>query len=413
MSMEPAGKQKDKYLYLLSEIADIVSSSIADKDILDGVTWELANMLDVDACWIQSYNFAENVLVLVSHEGLPESMRRELESVPIGHEIIGRVAKERKPIFCNDIIKESNYTWDTAVNSGFCSLIASPVLSGGKIFGLVGGLSSKPEIFNTNDLKLMSAVSACIAGVCDRSNPERRASEIQSRQDEIIHTQLFLSALSHELKTPLTAIIGSTGMLIEELEENDDGKLLRIAQNISRSAGNLHNRLAELLSLSRNKDEIFGINRKEIDFSKLATEVAEQVSSLTRQKKQTLTVEVPSAFLTIMADDQRVEQILLNLLSNAIKFTPEGGEIHLKAHYEGNRLIVMVQDSGPGISNEVKQKLFHPYYHLSTDRSGIPGLGLGLAITKQLVELHGGSIWVQSEVGKGSTFSFSLPLNDK
>ena len=85
-------------------------------------------------------------------------------------------------------------------------------------------------------LKLMSAVSACIAGVCDRTNPERQAVEIQKRQDEIIHTQLFLSALSHELKTPLTAIIASTGLLIEELEENDDGRLLKIAQNISRSS---------------------------------------------------------------------------------------------------------------------------------------------------------------------------------
>ena len=175
----------------------------------------------------------------------------------------------------------------------------------------------------------------------------------------------------------------------------------------------MQNRLVELLSLSRNKDEVFRINRKEVDFSKLAAEVADQVSSLIRQKKQTLNAEVPRTLLTIMADDQRVEQILLNLLSNAIKFTPEGGQIYLKAGYEGNRLIVRVQDTGPGIPNEEKQKLFQPYYHLSTDRSGIPGLGLGLAITKQLVELHGGAIWVQSEVGKGSTFSFSLPLNDK
>ena len=136
--------------------------------------------------------------------------------------------------------------------------------------------------------------------------------------------------------------------------------MFRIALNISRSAASLRNRLVELLSLSRNKDEAFGINRKEVDFSKLAAEVAEQVSSLTLQKRQTLNVEVPHAFLTIMADDQRLEQILLNLLSNAIKFTPEGGQIYLKVDYEGNRLVVKVQDTGPGIPNEEKQKLFHP-----------------------------------------------------
>lgn len=411
MNMQSAGKQNDKYLYLLSEIADIVSSSLADKDILDGVTWELSNMLDLDACWIQNYNPARNMLMLVFQRGLPGPMLREIESAKIGHNVIGKVLQERKPVFSNDITKEANYSWDAAVASGFRSMIASPVLSGGKMFGLVGGLSSKFGLFSTNDLKLLSTVSACIAGVCERTNPERHEAEIQKRRDEIIHTQLFLGALSHELKTPLTAIIASTGLLIEELEENDDERLLRIAQNISRSSSSLQNRLVELLNLSRNKDEIFGIKKKEIDFSGLAAEVAEQVSSLTRQKKQTLNVEVPRTLLTVMADPQRVEQILLNLLSNAIKCTPEGGQICLKAGYEGNWLVVTVQDTGPGIPAGEKQKLFHPYYHLSTDRSGIPGLGLGLAITKQLVELHGGSIWVQSEVGKGSSFSFSLPLN--
>jgi len=105
--------------------------------------------------------------------------------------------------------------------------------------------------------------------------------------------------------------------------------------------------------------------------------------------------------------------VLLNLLSNAIKFTPEGGVINLKAYKDGERLVVNVQDSGPGIPNEEKRKLFVPYYQSSNDRSGLPGLGLGLVICKQIVELHGGSIWVQSEVGGGSTFSFSLPLSEK
>ena len=412
MSMQQAGKQKDKYLYLLSEISDIVSSSLADKDIFEGVTWELGNMLEIDACWIQNYNPAEKQLVLVSQRGLHEAMQKELNMSQIGQEGMGRVALERKAIFCNDITKNEDYAWDAAVKNGFRSLIASPVISGGKMLGLIGGLSTRFEVFSTNDLKLMSVVSACVAEVCDRTNPLRQKIEIKKQQDEIIHTQLFLSALSHELKTPLTAIIASTGLLIEELETRKDEALLKIAQNISRSSLSLQNRLTELLSLARNKDEPFGVVNKEFDFSRLAAEVTEQVSSLTKQKKQTLHKEVPLS-LRIIADGQRVEQILLNLLSNAIKFTPENGQIYLKAVKEGNRLVVKVQDTGAGIPNEEKQKLFHPYYHLSTDRSGIPGLGLGLAITKQLVELQGGSIWVQSEVGKGSTFSFSLPLNSK
>lgn len=412
MSMQSIGKGKEKYLYLLSEISDIVSSSLADKDIFEGVTWEVSNMMEVDACWIQNYSPSDKTLVLVSYRGLSGQILDELAKVPIGHDVIGRIGLERKAIFCNDITKDSNYAWENAAKNGFKSVIASPVISGGKMLGLIGGLSTKFELFTTNDLKLMSTVSACIAEVCDRTNPERQAVEIKKQQEEIIHTQLFLSALSHELKTPLTAIVASTGLLIEELESRKDGMLLRIAQNISRSASSLQNRLTELLSLSRNKDEAFGIVKEEVDFSKLAIDVADQVSSLTKQKGQSINVEVPPG-LTIMADGQRIEQILLNLLSNAIKFTPDGGQIYLKANTEGNHLVVKVKDTGAGIPAEEKQKLFRPYYHLSTDRTSIPGLGLGLSITKQLVELHGGAIWVQSETGKGSTFSFSLPRDNR
>ena len=401
--------QRDKYLYLLSEISDIVSSSLGDRDILEGVLWELGIALEAEACWILNYNPATKHLMLIAQKGLPESLINELNSLQLGKDVIGRIALERKPVFSNDMTKDSNYQWDDAVKAGFHSLLAAPVISGGKMLGLVGAMSTKFGLFNMNDLKLISVVCACISDVCDRTNPERRALEIKKQQDEIIHTQLFLSALSHELKTPLTAIIASTGLLLDELTAKHEPVLTKIAQNISKSAASLQNRLIELLNLSRNKDEPFGIDKKEIDFSSLAAGVVDQVSSLVKQKKQELNMEVPQS-LKLVADGQRVEQILLNLFSNAIKVTPEGGRISLKAALESNRLVVKVDDTGSGIPPEEKQKLFRPYYHLSTDRASIPGMGLGLAITKQLVELHGGTIWVQSEMGKGSTFSFSLQL---
>jgi len=402
--------QKDRYLYVLSEVSGIVSSSLADKDILEGVLWELCTLLDVDGCWIQDYDRSNKTLKLLAQRGLPDDIVSDITSVDVGHNITGRVAQERKSVFSNDITRDTNYSWDAAVKSGFHSMIAAPVISGGKLLGIVGAVSHKFDMFSVNDLKLFSTISSCIADVCSRTSPDEQSSELKKQQDEIVHTQLFLSALSHELKTPLTAILASTGLLVEELEKNDEKTLLKVAMNISRSADSLQNRLNELLNLSRTRDEAFGVNKTEVDFSKLAAEVADQVSSLVKQKKQSFVLEVPKG-IKITADEQRVEQILMNLLSNAIKFTPESGEISLKADCDGNRLVVKVVDSGPGIPGEETHKLFRPYYHLSADRASIPGFGLGLAITRQLVELHGGSIWVQSEVGKGSTFSFSLPLN--
>ncbi len=410
--MQQQSQQKNKYLYVISDISDIVSSSLSDREILDGVLWELGNVIDLDVCWVQKYSPGNKTLMLVIQHGLPDEIIKELEALEVGNDIIGAVVQTRKAIFCNDIANDASYRWESAVKNGYRSCIASPIISGGQLLGLIGGFSTNTDSFTVNELKLISAVSSSISEVCSRVKYGNEDNEVARQQDEITHTHLFLSALSHELKTPLTAIMASTGLLIEELDKRHETVLLKLAQNISRSSSSLQNRLNELISLSKNKDESYGIARKDFDFSMLAAEVADQVLSLAKQKKQTLNVEV-APYIKINADDQRIEQVLLNLLSNAIKFTPEGGQIFVRAAKDGNRLIVNVQDTGPGIPNEEKRKLFVPYYHPSTDRSGIPGLGLGLAISKQIVELHGGAIWVQSDVGKGSTFSFSLPLHEK
>jgi K+-sensing histidine kinase KdpD len=409
METLPRGQQRDKYLYLLSEISDIVSSSLADKDIYEGVLWELSSGLDLDAIWVQNYDPVGKILNLSSQRGLPEQLIKEIQTVIVGHGVIGKIAQERKPVFTNDISKDRNCPWESATRLGYHSFIASPVITGGRFVGLLGGLSYKSDLFTLNDLKLIYVVTACISDVCDRAGPENNAQDMAKQQGDMAHTQLFLSALGHELKTPLTAIIASTGLLLDELETRKEATLLKVAQNIARSADSLKNRLTELLSLSRTRDESFGIKMKEMDFSKLAMEVVGEISSLIKQKRQILDVEVPPK-IKIVGDDQRIEQILLNLLSNAIKFSPEGGQIGFKASTDENRLLVNITDSGPGIFDEEKQKLFRPYYHLATDRASLPRIGLGLAITRQLVELHGGAIWVNSEVGKGSTFSFSLPL---
>ena len=112
----------------------------------------------------------------------------------------------------------------------------------------------------------------------------------------------------------------------------------------------------------------------------------------------------------VWADETRLRQVVLNLLSNACKFTPEGGKITLRAREGDATLVVEVQDTGVGIAEEEQQRLFEPYYRVADDRQQFKGLGLGLTLCKMLVELHGGQIWVESHVGKGSTFGFSVPL---
>ena len=229
----------------------------------------------------------------------------------------------------------------------------------------------------------------------------------QQVQTEMQKRVEFTRALAHELKTPLTPMLMSSQMLASELK---DEPLLSLARNINRGALNLNSRIDELLDLARGEIGMLKPRTELFDMRELLKEVVEYSSPVASSRRQSLVLEAPDSRLLVKADRGRVRQVLLNLLNNALKFTPEGGRITLKAVRKGPQLIVEVRDSGPGISKEEQQDLFEPYYRARKNGAHLSGLGLGLALCKMLVELHGGRISVKSDLGKGSTFSFTLPL---
>lgn len=217
----------------------------------------------------------------------------------------------------------------------------------------------------------------------------------------------FTRALAHELKTPLTPVMASSELLVTELQGEP---LLSLAKNINRGASNLNNRIDELLDLARGEIGMLQLKLEPVDLQRLLREVADDMSPVASSHGQSLILELPSSLPLARGDEGRLRQVVLNLLSNASKFTPEGGRIVLRAGEDDASLVVEVQDTGHGITAEEQQRLFEPYHRLESDRDHLSGLGLGLALCKTLVELHGGRIWVQSQAGKGSTFGFSVPL---
>lgn len=217
----------------------------------------------------------------------------------------------------------------------------------------------------------------------------------------------FLRALVHELKTPITAILASGELLTLELPE---GPLLEAASNLYRGAENLNRRIDELLDLARGELGILKLQRLSMDPLQLIRWINDDMLPVLSNRKQSLVLEVPSSLPMVWADEDRLRQVLFNLLSNASKYMSEGGRITLKAREEGEYLTIQVQDNGPGIDEDEQERLFDPYYRLVDDRERLSGLGLGLALSKTLVELHGGQMWLDSQKGEGSTFSFSVPL---
>ena len=220
----------------------------------------------------------------------------------------------------------------------------------------------------------------------------------------------FTRALVHELKTPLTPIMSSSDLLVSGLKEEP---WLSVAQNIQRGAINLNKRIGELLDLARGEIGMLRLNPKRVDILKLLKNTGSEMSVVASSNGQTLKVELPQSLPMPWADEDRLRQIIQNLMVNATKFTPEGGTIHLRAREQNGFLIIEVQDTGYGIPEEEQRRLFRPYHRQIGDREHLSGLGLGLALCKNLVQLHGGRIWVQSQEGKGSLFSFSIPINSR
>lgn len=217
----------------------------------------------------------------------------------------------------------------------------------------------------------------------------------------------FTRALVHELKTPLTPVLSSSELLYSELREEP---WMSIAENIHRGATNLSNRIDELLDLARVEIGILKVNRKAVDVLPLLRRVGKDMKIVALAAGQSLRVTLPDSLPRVWADTDRLRQVVQNLLINASKFTPDGGKITLRAKERDGSLVVEVQDNGPGIPEEDQKRLFQPYNRHLGDREYLSGLGLGLALCKYLVGLHDGEIWLNSRMGKGSIFGFSIPL---
>jgi len=250
--------------------------------------------------------------------------------------------------------------------------------------------------------------------IAERKRIESELQKLYSQEKELrreLEAQIrqrieFTRALVHELKTPLTALLPASDMLTAGIKEEPYATLVR---NIQLGTLHLNKRITELLDLARGEIGMLRLKCRPIELLQLLKDVADYVTPEAAKKQQSLVLDLPPSLPTIRGDQDRLQQVLLNLLDNACKFTPGGGRITLKARLEESTIVVEVQDTGPGISREKQKRLFKPYYKRESDEEQFSGLGLGLALCKTLVQLHGGQIWVESNEGNGSTFGFSLP----
>jgi signal transduction histidine kinase len=244
----------------------------------------------------------------------------------------------------------------------------------------------------------------------------RLITEIQEKSRELEvaskHKSEFLANMSHELRTPLNAIIGFSDVLEQRLFGELNEKQADYTRDIATSGRHLLDLVNEILDLSK-----IEAGRMELEPTEFAlADTIRGALAFIRERAAihgiAVAADVPADLGTVVADERKVRQVLLNLLSNAVKFTPDGGTIALRARRADGEVQVAVEDTGIGIAPEDQAKVFDEFQQVgkASDRSR-EGTGLGLTLAKRFIELHGGRIWIVSEVGKGTTFTFAIPLN--
>ena len=241
--------------------------------------------------------------------------------------------------------------------------------------------------------------------ITEKKRYERRLKELDKMKSD------FVSNVSHELRTPLTSIKGSVDNMLDGLTGSLNEKQIRYLNRIKSNTDRLSRLINDLLDLSRIESGRVEVRPTTLPLTALAEEVAEHMKALAAEKL--IRIEVPSSdpSVTVWADRDKVTQVLMNLIGNAVKFTPQDGKVTVALEKNGNDYIqISVADTGPGILPEEQNKIFSKFYQVANiDKQKPKGSGLGLAISKALVEMHGGKIWMDSEVGRGSTFYFTLP----
>jgi signal transduction histidine kinase len=224
------------------------------------------------------------------------------------------------------------------------------------------------------------------------------------------HKSEFLANMSHELRTPLNAILGYTELILDKIYGDVPEKIHEVLERLEQNGRHLLSLINDVLDLSKIEAGQLTLSLNDYSMKDVVLAVVNSVESLAKEKNLALIVSVSPDVTSGKGDEQRIAQVFLNLIGNALKFTDKG-EVRVNVTASNGKFLVTVSDTGPGLAQEEQQRIFEEFHQTdgsSTRKKG--GTGLGLSIAKRIVELHGGTIWVESDLGKGAKFSFMLPV---
>jgi len=405
-------------LKALGEVSKAVTSTLDLETVLHTIVARAVQLSGTTGGAIYQYDEATETFHLQATHGMEAELIEARRATPLrlGEGVVGKAAITRAPVQVPDILDQREAS-DSRVRPilarlGYRSLLAVPLLFEERI---VGGLvvsrkeagSFPPEVVNL----LQTFATQSVLAIQNARLFREIADKSQQLDTASRHKSEFLANMSHELRTPLNAIIGFSEVLLERMFGEVNEKQTEYLQDILSSGQHLLSLINDILDLSKVE-----AGRMELALAPFHLPLALENALILIKERATrhgisLDLGVDPRLEELLGDERKIRQVLLNLLSNAVKFTPEGGSISLKAVLTDGSVEISVSDTGIGIAPEDQDAIFEEFRQVGSDEARKQeGTGLGLTLAKKFVELHGGRIWVESQVGKGSTFTFILPV---
>ena len=405
-------------LKALGDVGQAVSSTLDLQTVLSTIVARAVQLSGTDCGIIYEFDEATKEFHLRASYQMEEELVKAYRATPLhlGEGVTGRAAETKMPTQITELREEQEFATrgirPILTRLGYRSLLAVPLLLDQKIMGALTIYRRRAGDFAPEIVNLLRTFATQSVLAIQNARLFREI-ETKSRELEAAnrHKSEFLANVSHELRTPLNAIIGFSEVLGERLFGELNEKQAEYTDDILSSGRHLLSLINDILDLSK-----IEAGRMELEITTFDLPMAiENALLLVRERASRHGIKfhraIDERLGDFIGDERKVKQILVNLLSNAVKFTPEGGQIKVDAGLGDSAVIVSVTDTGIGIVKEDQEAIFEEFRQASGNyRQKREGTGLGLTLTRRFVEMHGGRIWVESEIGKGSKFTFTLPV---
>jgi signal transduction histidine kinase/HAMP domain-containing protein len=405
-------------LQALGEVGRAISSTLDLETVLATVVSRANELAETDGGALYEFDAATQAFRLRATDRFPDDFAAVLRNTPLvyGEGAVGRAAMTRGPIQIADVTEsDALYTSrvkDALLRFGYRSLLAVPLLVENQVVGALVVNRKMAGAFADRTIELLRTFATQSALALQNARLFQEI-EDKGRQLEVAnqHKSEFLASVSHELRTPLNAIIGFSEVMLERMFGDVNEKQEEYLNDILSSGRHLLSLINDILDLA--KIEAGRMELEAADFN--LPQALDNTLILVRERalRRGIALErtVDERLGEVKGDERKIKQVLLNLLSNAVKFTPEGGRIDVRAALAGGMAEISVTDTGVGIAPEDHAAVFEEFRQVGTDYARKhEGTGLGLALARKFVELHGGKIWVKSQVGQGATFTFTIPV---